>query len=1041
MMLNLDPLLDAIDLVHLAEKAGTTLKRQGRAYSGICPLHADSDNSSAFSIFVGRDQRQKWHCFTRCDDGGDAVSFIQRWKGLDFIEAVKWLSEYTKIPLADLGWSPEAVQEHKRRIQVYDLLTRAAKFYERQLWNAEVPQAVAALEYARGRGFADDHLVIAGWGFSASDNALLNAMLASDDNTELLPMARKIGLIRADGCDFTANANGDEISPDGWLIYPHFKGNKVVYLSSRALSPVEKGSKSRNLPITPDLPRQIYRAEWGLDGRPLANDDLVIVEGPADAETVRGWGWPAWALTGWAIGDDEDDPLVVELRRRAERDTIFVALSNDQVGRQGAERVAEVIGPLAHLVWWPLADGAQKSDANDWLQRGASEADAQALFDESPVYLDTIIDEVAETGDVKRRAEGLEHLADLVARLGEVERNIYLRSICDNRRLGIGRREFEAMVAERMPRKPKPSGIEIMDGEFCLYSEPLCNFTARVSHELMMDNGQGTEIRYTLTGKLANGPQLPPLEIPAEEFDKMRWIGSLWGARPIVYVGSSKLHHLRRAILEQSAEKMTRERVHTCTGWYDAEDKRVFLSSSGALSLAGLDESARVVLDNNLAHYHLPIPPAGGDLNTAIRASLAFLEIAPLSITVPLWAAMFAAPLTEIKSLNAVIWIYGPTQSKKSSIAHLALTHFGAGFVQGRDYKSPLDWTSTAADIEGTLFTCKDIPLIIDDYAPQFTTATESRMMAKKAHYVVRSVGNRSSRGRRWADMTARQKLIPRGLAITTAEQPLSGQSIVGRTITVPVEIDSINTNRLSEAQAIHHLYSQTMAAYIVWVADQWNKLTQELPREFSELQAEVQDRFSGQDRLADYFAILGVGSRLALRWMNHIGAIDDVEMRIVQHEDALFDLLEGQSSRITQQSPVLKFFQAIEDLLAQGKVVLPSRSELGYSIPFGAELIGWRVHEKEQIYLLTAPALIQAKHYWNDLDERFDTLTDALRREMSQYGYLAKRDPRQFETNEWINTDHGSRRVLVINASQVETRLGIDLLDSDNTPPEGEND
>jgi DNA primase len=445
-MLKLEPLFDEVDLLRLAELAGARVKRSGKVHQSACPLHG-GDNPTAFNIYVDDDCRQRWHCFTGCQAGGDAIDFVQRWKGLDWIEAVKWLADYAQIPMAELGWSSEAVEEHQRQIQVHDLLARAAQFFQKRLWSDD-PRAMAALEKgARDRGFSDEHLQAATWGFSTSDDALLKAMLAAEDSADLVPLARKVGLIRADGRDFTANASGHEVSPDGWLIYPHIHRGKTVYLSARALSPVERGSKSRNLPVTPLAPRQIYRADLGLDGRPLErHGDLVIVEGPADAETVRGWGWPAWALMGCTLNEERNPALVEVLQRKAEQHTVYIALSNDEEGQKGAAKAAEIVGPLARMVRWPKLKGANKSDANDWLRQGATAEDAAALFEASPTYLDEQIEQVAAMRDVRERAEGIERLAELVNRLSETQQRLYLRIVGDDKRLGIGVREFGKLL-------------------------------------------------------------------------------------------------------------------------------------------------------------------------------------------------------------------------------------------------------------------------------------------------------------------------------------------------------------------------------------------------------------------------------------------------------------------------------------------------------------------------------------------------------------------------------------------------------------------
>ena len=241
--LNLEPLLEAVDLVELARQAGAQLKKSGKAWHSTCPFH-HGDNPTAFVVWP---ETGTWKCFTGCNTGGDAIGLVMRWKGCEFIEAVKWLADYYRIDLARLNWTPEAIQEHQRQVDVSTLLTRAVQFYQCQMWmtDATGERVYGAAHYAQGRGFSEAHLKAAVWGYSRADDALSNSMTC--DTPEMLSLAREIGLIRMDGRDFCANANGHAVSPEGWLIFPHFWRGKVAYLSARALNP-ETRDKSRNLP-------------------------------------------------------------------------------------------------------------------------------------------------------------------------------------------------------------------------------------------------------------------------------------------------------------------------------------------------------------------------------------------------------------------------------------------------------------------------------------------------------------------------------------------------------------------------------------------------------------------------------------------------------------------------------------------------------------------------------------------------------------------------------------------------------------------------
>ena len=306
-------LINAVDLVSLAEQAGAQLHKAGRDLRGACPLHG-GDNNTAFRIYEDGD-RQRWRCYTRCSNpsSGDVIDFTMAWKGLDFEGAVKELAQIAGLSLYDLGYRPQEAQAEDVRRKHRNILDEAARFYANQLSS---PIGAPALAYAKSRAFTDEIITLAGWGFSDGGIGLANHLLEHKFNLDL---AREIGLVRKDGLDFTANAGGREASPDGWLIYPHQRAvgylkvcetcgattwhcagvclrhdrvshvvGGIEYLSARAINPTDPEDKSRNLPGE----RRIYRAEVS------SNDNTVIVEGQADAESLRQLGFSAWALCG-----------------------------------------------------------------------------------------------------------------------------------------------------------------------------------------------------------------------------------------------------------------------------------------------------------------------------------------------------------------------------------------------------------------------------------------------------------------------------------------------------------------------------------------------------------------------------------------------------------------------------------------------------------------------------------------------------------------------------------------------------------------------
>lgn len=65
-----------------------TLKLKGDHLTGPCPLH-QGDNPSAFRVNI---QRNIWHCFTKCNAGGDVVDLVRQIENCDFPQAARRLA-------------------------------------------------------------------------------------------------------------------------------------------------------------------------------------------------------------------------------------------------------------------------------------------------------------------------------------------------------------------------------------------------------------------------------------------------------------------------------------------------------------------------------------------------------------------------------------------------------------------------------------------------------------------------------------------------------------------------------------------------------------------------------------------------------------------------------------------------------------------------------------------------------------------------------------------------------------------------------------
>ena len=67
------------------------LEKKGTNYVSICPFHNDKNPS----LFISP-EKQIWKCFS-CDIGGNIISFVKKYKNLDFVNSIKEIENITNL--------------------------------------------------------------------------------------------------------------------------------------------------------------------------------------------------------------------------------------------------------------------------------------------------------------------------------------------------------------------------------------------------------------------------------------------------------------------------------------------------------------------------------------------------------------------------------------------------------------------------------------------------------------------------------------------------------------------------------------------------------------------------------------------------------------------------------------------------------------------------------------------------------------------------------------------------------------------------------
>ncbi len=589
---------------------------------------------------------------------------------------------------------------------------------------------------------------------------------------------------------------------------------------------------------------------------------------------------------------------------------VIILPDNDAPGRSHAQEVARNLHDVASsLRVVELSGLPDKGDVSDWLKAGGTREELLALVEAAPEW-EPPTDET-EKSDPQNPLAGSDYCIDK-------------GRFCYVRWVGSGEKATQLTI-------------------------PLCNFTARATAEILKDNGVYATREFHIEGTLNTGRPLPPATIKAEEFRLMNWVNRCWGLAANICVGHSAQDRVRECIQLCSQEAQVRT-VFTHSGWRQINGDWCFLHAGGALNgPAGIT----VDLGEDLGRYRLPEP--GGPEVAA--ASLRLLDLAPLVITATLLSVIYLAPLSDKLEIDFSLWLLGGTGNLKSTFAALFLSHFGP-FDR---LNLPGQWTSTANALEKRAFVLKDLPFVVDDFAPPHDARRAAELEAK-AHRLLRAVGNRGGRQRLSGDLTERQTYTPRCLLISTGEFLPTGQSLAARYLVAEVKRNDIDLERLGEAQRSRHLLAQAMSAYILHLAPELEGTIEKCRSLFEAYRQTAQS--DGHLRVPEMVAWLAVGFELFTDFTVHQGVLDGDAAYELQKDawKAFLALGQAHSRRLEGEKPTLKFLQVLRELLVQKRVYLKDTrggcpehwEDLGWKhqdAPGLAEFIGWA--DEARLYLM----------------------------------------------------------------------------------------
>ncbi len=237
------------------------LQKVGINYKGKCPFH--NEKTPSFFVSPGRDN---YYCFG-CNEGGDIFSFVEKIEGVDFMGALKILSEKSGVPI-----SLEKSGDKSKRQKLFEIMEIATIFYQNKLnENSSVNQ------YIKGRGLDEKTSSMWRIGYAPNEWQTLTTYL------------RGKGIADSDiiGAGLAKRGNSEDKFYDTFrdrVVFPIFDtSGRTVAFSGRLFSPSDTSAKYLNSPET-----ELFSKGEVLYGLNFAKNEIrkkdysVLVEGQFD---------------------------------------------------------------------------------------------------------------------------------------------------------------------------------------------------------------------------------------------------------------------------------------------------------------------------------------------------------------------------------------------------------------------------------------------------------------------------------------------------------------------------------------------------------------------------------------------------------------------------------------------------------------------------------------------------------------------------------------------------------------------------------------
>jgi len=388
-----------------------------------------------------------WKDFGSGKGGTSIIDFIQEYKGVDFLEAVKIACETLNIPIEYEKETDEQKEKRTQKQSLTQILKKTAEIYRQNF--VSLPPESEAKKYMLSRNFTDEIVDNFGIGYA------LTGLYEAFKEQAIVIDGEALGLLRK-------NAQGNYYDFfKGRIIFPITdKYGHCVGFGGRILTNNKKQPKYINSPESAIFNKSELLYGFHLARNTIANTgEVYLVEGYTDVMRMHQIGF---ANTVATLGTALTPQHLAQLKKLCRKVIIF--RDSDSAGQTAAERDLELIlqaGLFAELVVFPSENKedpdsiGQRPNAVELIKYSRNDAILHLIGETYRTALDRYTEKHGESKKKLLLPEDKKNLTELAGKLvgcipDDTTREAYAEQL---------KEIFKIKVASQQKKEEKPKNI------------------------------------------------------------------------------------------------------------------------------------------------------------------------------------------------------------------------------------------------------------------------------------------------------------------------------------------------------------------------------------------------------------------------------------------------------------------------------------------------------------------------------------------------------------------------------------------------------